>query len=492
MNIRKQLLVSYLALTSLGITTVGGYSLWVFRDYVSRSMAADLAARVSVLDEVAAEALSTGSARRAQEILERSGLQPQVNIRLIDPKGRLMASAALARDRQLSDWSEVAGVAEALKGSPASGVAHGIFPPIREHRYYALPVYREGRFLGVLRMSVTLAEFNKQWRRLLSTLLIALMAALLLCGAASLWLARSLSGPIQAMRNFAVSIGKGQFRERLEVRREDELGQLAFELNRMSQQLDALDTERRAFLANVAHELRTPVSNVAVTLDALVSGADQEPEVRERFFQSAQDETARLSKLIQDLLELGRLEAGVVTLECQPLEVGRSLDRAVAALETRFLSRGLCVARELPPVQVLADPERLCQVFMNLLENAVKHARPGSEIRLVTEVVGDRAAVHIHNEGSEINQDDLARVFDRFFVADPARAGKGTGLGLAIARRLTEAHGGSITADSRPEAGTTFTVHLPLAEPGDPDPPDGEGDSSPVHTPGEGTVVPVG
>lgn len=491
MNIRKQLLISYLALTGLGITTVGGYSMWVFREYVSRSIATDLEARTAAFRETAADVLVSGDPRKAQLILERNGVQPGVRLRLIDPHGRLLASGAPQQDHQLENWSRVAGVGEALKGRPASGVAHGIFPPIREHRYRAVPIHRHGRFLGVLRMSVTLAEFNEQWRRLFLTLVSALGAAFLLCGLASLWLARSLARPIQAMRNFAVRIGKGQFHERLEVRRDDELGQLASELNRMSQQLAELDAERRVFLANVAHELRTPVSNVSVTLDALMSGADQEPEVRERFFQSAQDETARLSKLIQDLLELGRLEAGVVALERQPIDVGRIVNRAVAALETRFLSRELRVRRDLRPAQVFADPERLSQVFMNLLENAVKHARSGSEIGLSAAIEGERVSVCIHNEGSEISEDDLARVFDRFFVADPARAGRGTGLGLAIARRLAEAHGGSITAASSPEAGTFFTVHLPLIRSGDPG--SGEGARpTPLSTPGPEAVAHVG
>ncbi len=464
MNIRRKLLASYLALAGLGVAVVGGHSLWRFQSYVSEAMERDLAARTTALRDSLAETLVSGNRQRIPMLIRRNSLHPGIKIRLISPEGRLLTSSAEERDRQLADWREVPGVQEALQGTPASGIAEGIFAR-GDHFYHAQPVRHEGHNLGVLRVSVTLEEYQQQWWSMLRTLLYALGTVVILCGLASVWLSRSIGGPIRAMRNFAVEIGRGRFDQKLEVRRNDELGELAGELTRMGQQLAVLDAERRVFLANVAHELRTPVSNVSVTLEALSGGAAQEPELRERFLLSAQEEIGRLGKLIQDLLELGRLEAGVVILDCQPLELCSVIDRAVAALESRLLARELRVVSQCSSLQLMADPERLCQVLMNLLDNAIKHSAPGSEILILTEEISGFASIHVHNEGSVISEEDLARVFEQFYVADPSRAGRGVGLGLAIARRLTEAHGGSITAASHPDSGTLFSVHLPLVAP---------------------------
>src|SRR4028118_2401503 len=140
-------------------------------------------------------------------------------------------------------------------------------------------------------MSLTLEQFQRQFRIVIFTILGTLSLTLVLCAFISERLARNMARPIQAMRNFAIQVGSGHLDERLNIHQKDELGQLATELNRMSQRLASLDKERRAFLANVSHELRTPVSNVHVTLEALESGADEEPELRGRFIRTALDET---------------------------------------------------------------------------------------------------------------------------------------------------------------------------------------------------------
>jgi signal transduction histidine kinase len=269
--------------------------------------------------------------------------------------------------------------------------------------------------------------------------------------------------PIQAMRNFAMEVGRGHLGEKLNIRQNDELGQLATELNRMSQRLASLDKERRAFLANVSHELRTPVSNVHVTLEALESGADEEPELRSRFIRTALDETTRLSGLIKDLLDLGRLEAGVVPLEQQPFSLPNLINRAVRAMETRMRSKGMGISIDVPDVQIQGDPERLLQAVLNLLDNAIKHSVPDSIVFVSGQMESAQVAVEIRDQGAGISESDLPHVFEQFYTADPSRQGSGTGLGLAIARRIVEAHGGSISASSTGRGkGATFTIRLPV------------------------------
>ncbi|HBY75976.1 MAG TPA: two-component sensor histidine kinase, partial [Cyanobacteria bacterium UBA11148] len=227
--------------------------------------------------------------------------------------------------------------------------------------------------------------------------------------------------------------------------------------------LASLDKERRAFLANVSHELRTPVSNVLVTLEALADGAVEEIDLRDRFIQTAQDETTRLSRLIQDLLDLGRLEAGVAPLEKQPLNLRDLINRAVRAMELRMRSKNVGIEVNIPDVQLEADPERLLQAFLNILDNAIKKSISDSLVSVSGKIEGGMIAVEIRDRGVGISPKDLPHIFEQFYTADQSRQGNSTGLGLAIARRIVEAHGGTITASSIGVGqGATFTIHLPF------------------------------
>jgi signal transduction histidine kinase len=257
-------------------------------------------------------------------------------------------------------------------------------------------------------------------------------------------------------------LGSGHFGDKLELRQSNELDQLALELNRMSERLASLDQERRAFLANVSHELRTPISNVFVTVEALRNGAASDPKVSDRFFQNVEDETKRLSRLINDLLDLGRLEAGVTLLEKQNLQLNSLISRAVRAVESRMQNSRISAQVNVGDLQIQGDSERLLQALLNVLDNAIKHSTPNSQILITGYKQAKQAVVTIRDQGQGIKESDLPHIFEQFYTADRSRQGRGVGLGLAIAKRIIEAHGGSITATSQFGEGASFTISLPL------------------------------
>ncbi|HEY9650805.1 MAG TPA: ATP-binding protein [Coleofasciculaceae cyanobacterium] len=464
-SIYRKLLVTYLALTSLGTTILAGYILWSFYGYFMGMRQSDLDAWTSALGESVADALEENDPKRVDLLVQRYGARQSVTLRVFTPEGRLLFTSAPQIDRQILDWSDVPGIREALQNQPTQGVAKGVLTN-DDRLYAAKPISRNGRLLAVLRMSITLDQFQRQFQIIIFTVVGTLIVTLLVCALISEHLARNMAKPIQSMRNFAIQVGQGHLGETLEIRQRDELGQLATELNRMSQRLASLDKERRAFLANVSHELRTPVSNVLVTLDALNNGADEEPELRSRFIQTAQDEIVRLSRLIKDLLDLGRLEAGVPPLEQQPLKLKDVVNRAVRAIESRMRSKGVEMAVDVPSVQVQGDPERLLQAFLNILDNALKHSMADSKIFVRGYSKETEVAVQIQDQGSGISTSDLPHIFEQFYTVDRSRKGSGAGLGLAIARRIVEAHHGRITVSSKGVGqGATFTIHLPIHTP---------------------------
>jgi signal transduction histidine kinase len=438
---------------------MAGYLLWSFYGYFMKMRQTDLNNWTTALSENVADALEENNLERAKLIVQRYGAAEGITLRVFAADGRLLCTSAPEIDGQVSDWLKVPGMKEAFQNKPVQGVAKGVLTQ-DERLYAAQPISRHGRILGVLRMSITLEQFQRQFRTVIFTVIGTLLLTLLLCALISEWLARNIARPIQAMSNFAIAVGSGNLGKKLNIRQKDELGQLAKELNRMSERLVALDQERRAFLANVSHELRTPVSNVLVTTQALRNGAAEEPELRDRFLGIVEDETKRLSRLIHDLLDLGRLEAGITAIEKQPLNLRSLMNQAIRAMESRMQAKGVVIRKNIPDVMLQGDPERLLQAFMNVLDNAIKHSQENSDVYVGGKIEGMQIAVQIRDTGSGISEQDLPHIFEQFYTTDRSRSGSGTGLGLAIARRIVEAHGGSITASSTPGQGAMFTICL--------------------------------
>ncbi|GAB1545244.1 ATP-binding protein [Scytonema sp. NUACC21] len=440
---------------------MGGYILWSFHAYFNRARQADLENWSTAIGESMADALEKQDLKRVDVLVQRYGAAESITIRVFDTKGKLLATSSPLLDRQIQNWLEIPGMSQAVQGVAVKGVAKGVLTN-DDRLYIARPIVRNGQRLGALRMSVTLKQFQRQFTTIVGTIMGTLIFTLVLCALISEWLARSLSHPIETMRNFAIQLGSGHFGDKLQIRQSNELDQLALELNRMSERLASLDQERRVFLANVSHELRTPISNVLVTVEALRSGAASDPKVRDRFFQSVEDETKRLSRLIDDLLNLGRLEAGVTVLEQQTVPLHRLIERAVRAVESRMQNSQISAQVNVADMQIQGDSERLLQAFLNLLDNAIKHSSSGSQISITGYKDGKQAVLTISDRGLGIKEKDLPHIFEQFYTADRSRKGRGVGLGLAISKRIIEAHGGSITASSKFGEGATFTIYLPL------------------------------
>lgn len=244
-----------------------------------RTRQADLDAWTSALSESVADSLENNNVERVDIIVKRYGSPDSITLRIFDPKGRLLTTSAPKIDNNITNWLEVPGVKEALQNKAVQGRARGVLSN-DDRLYAAKPIVRNGQLLGVLRMSITIDQFQRQFQRLILSVFLTLIITVLLCAVISEYLTRSMARPIQSMCNFAVRMGGGNFGDKLNIRQDDEIGKLAFELNRMSERLASLDSERRSFLANVSHELRTPVSNVFVTLEALASGADETRNTR--------------------------------------------------------------------------------------------------------------------------------------------------------------------------------------------------------------------
>ncbi len=229
-------------------------------------------------------------------------------------------------------------------------------------------------------------------------------------------------------------------------------------------ELHRLETVRRDFIANISHELRTPVASLKVLTETLQEGAIDDRTVGRDFLAKISIETDRLAQMVNELSELSRIESGEAFLNVQPIDIGEVAMRVVERLRAQADRAKLSLMMDIPAnlPKALADKERTEQVLVNLLHNAIKFTPSEGKINVSAKAEGDNMVVSVADTGVGIPADDLPRIFERFFKADKARAGGGTGLGLAIAEHIVKAHGGKIWAESIEGKGSTFTFSLPI------------------------------
>ena len=291
--------------------------------------------------------------------------------------------------------------------------------------------------------------------------LVAVAIALLM----TFFLSRRILAPVRSLTSAARRLGHGDFSQRVQVKDRSELGELADTFNSMAADLQRTEQLRLNMVADAAHELRTPLSNVKGYLEAIRDGL-KEPDAGT--IQSLDEEVTLLSRLVDDLQELSLAEAGELTLRCRPEDITGIIERAVAARHPRAKAKAISLSADLPDElpRVNVDPDRISQVLRNLLENAVAHTARGGAVSVSAEQQGDWVAVSVTDNGEGIPAEDLPNVFERFYRVDKSRtrATGGSGLGLTIARRLVEVHGGRIEAFSEPGAGSRFTFTIPVAE----------------------------
>ncbi|WP_329105962.1 ATP-binding protein [Micromonospora sp. NBC_01699] len=282
-------------------------------------------------------------------------------------------------------------------------------------------------------------------------------------------LAHGMTSPLREMTAAARAMARGDYTRRVRATSRDEVGELAVAFNQMSAELAEADRRRRELIANVSHELRTPITALQGVLENIVDGvAEPEPAT----LRTALAQTERLGHLVADLLDLSRLDAGVVPLRRVNLDVADFLDEAVRQAAVSASGAGRMVEfrvrQPAAPLSIRADPWRLHQVFANLLDNAARHSPAGGNVLVTAEQRADRLNVEVSDEGEGIPVGERSRVFERFTRGERAGDG-GTGLGLAIARWVVELHGGTIAvaepapgAGNRRNSGCRIRVSLPL------------------------------
>lgn len=351
----------------------------------------------------------------------------------------------LKADAAGNAWIYVAAPPRAVIGNGAAGAAGGT------PRFYMLLAAQQPGFADVVQSYTS---------RFLLVGLLAVAVSLIVG-----WLlARSITRPLGTLAAASHAIAGGDYGHQAPLTGSVEMRALAADFNYMAGQVQRAQEAQRDFLANISHDLKTPLTSIQGFSQAMLDGTIRE---RAAFLAAAQvvnAEAQRMTRLVADLVDLVRLQSGAAVVEKYPVDVGRLLEQAATGMQPQATDRHVELrvqAPTLPPIP--ADADRLRRAITNLLDNALRHTPPEGRVTLSVEGLPGAVCIRVQDTGEGIPEGDLPRVFERFYQVDKSRAGAGhgSGLGLAIVREVVAAHGGDVRVQSRPGAGSEFAITLP-------------------------------
>ena len=351
----------------------------------------------------------------------------------------------------------------------------GTVPEAME-RYFAgakLPTYTvfvrlgEGDKTSVLLIHSDISRWNESFRQLaLWTLAICVVAAFVVLFS-SYYTAKRIINPFVDMNHIVQCYSKGDFSQRIPVQGKDEASQLGRSFNEMADQLKNLEVTRQSFVANVSHELRSPLTSMKGFLEAMMDGTIP-PEEHDHYIDIVLSETRRMTAMVNDLLDLARIESGIITVNYEVFDINELIRRTLITFEARISEKQMELDVRFANEQsfVYADSNQISQVLRNLIDNAIKYSPEGRTLLVSTYALRKEVYVTIRDTGVGIPAEDVPHIFDRFYKVEKAHTPSpqvGSGLGLAIVKKIIEAHGQSITVKSARGKGTQFTFTLEKA-----------------------------
>ena len=329
---------------------------------------------------------------------------------------------------------------------------------------YVKPIYSNGEIDGYIIMTPNSYYGGKN---IMIIIWISIVCAMIISGLIINYFANKLVvKPLGEINNAAKRLTQGQVNERVAVRSNDEIGQLAESFNSMAESLEKVDNTRKEFISNVSHELRSPITSIKGFVGGILDGVI--PKDKESYyFKIVYEEINRLARLVNDLLDISAMEAGKFNLQKSDFDINGVISLCILNVESKIKGKRLDVRAVFEEKRnyVIADRDRIIQVLTNLLENAIKYSNDNGQIEVTTYTKGEKIYISIFNSGENISKDDLNNIWDRFYKSDKSRTNKvSTGLGLPIVRLILSQHNEDVWVNNIDGKGVKFTFSLKRAD----------------------------
>lgn len=342
----------------------------------------------------------------------------------------------------------------------------GIFK--KPYYVYGKPVYINGTLVCLAFTTADTDEYHYFISLMLNIFLVSALitfaVAIIAIGLYSYYMVK----PLRKIAYAAHKFGKGDFSARVHVRTKDEIGQLAGEFNKMAESLSASESTRRSFIANVSHELKTPMTTIAGFIDGILDGTIPQ-EKQNYYLKIVSDEVRRLSRLVRSMLDLSKIDSGELKLNYKHFDLVSTTISALVTFEAEIDKKNIEIRglEDMPSAYIDADMDLIHQVVYNLIENAVKFVNEGGYIEFKINTLPDKTEFSIINSGHGIDKSDLLLVFDKFYKTDKSRSidKKGMGLGLYLVKTIIQLHDGNITVSSEINKYCRFDFYIPNKNP---------------------------
>ena len=456
-----------LAITVVALLTITWYVADRFRDFFINQLEVTLETRArGVADEIRSKGLKPGHYADACLALRRT--DPSIRVTLIDDQGVVLCDSD-ADPAVMENHGKRPEIVQALNGH--IGTITRYSKTLQTVLLYVAVPLDVGETRWAVRTALSLASINHLLSELFNKLLLLLILLLLIIFGVGVYVYRKIIPPLEEIRLGAGRFAHGRFNAKLPDYQVREIAELAAALNQMASQLDRLENLRREFVANVSHELKTPVTSIQGFAETLLEGAKDNPEDLGRFLRIIARQSGRLADIIDDLLTLSRLESApldeLLAIDryrlCDILESGRE------ACRSRAEEKDIAIVLDCPPpIEVTADRSLLTQAVINLIENAVKYSPEHTTVTVSGAPEEPWVRIAVTDQGPGISEHHVPRLFERFYRADKARSRRlgGTGLGLAIVKHIVGIHQGEVDVVTRIGNGSTFIILLPATRRG--------------------------
>lgn len=485
MNIRSKLTLLLLTLSVFVISAAGYFTTLSVERSIRNRIAGELNTEAGQVEYHLRHWLKTDT--NSYAFLGDYAKTGGYRLTLIERTGTVVYDSDIPRSElsRVENHASRPEVAEALRGGTGISTRHSVTVD-RDFMYHATPLRPpldpSGPFgtTAILRVSIPLTEINGALEEIRKDVLLVSLLVLAIVAVMVGFISGRLARPLAEIAATAERIRAGDLNSRIEVRSRDEIGRLGTTLNEMIDTLNQdivrlrkLERVRTEFLGNVSHELRTPIFAIQGMIETLINGAIDDPGVNRDFLNRALKNTQNLNALLNDLIEISRIESGDMKMSFRYFDVGELIRQVAGEMTQIAAMRHVTLTTDLPPItpapagshgpiEVYGDRERLKQALVNLVDNAIKYNREGGWVRVGWKDGGSDGVLSVEDGGLGIPREHLGRIFERFYRADKERSrdAGGTGLGLAIVKHIVEAHGATVAVESAPGMGTTFCFTL--------------------------------
>ncbi|MEN7973229.1 MAG: ATP-binding protein [Verrucomicrobiota bacterium] len=459
------LLPSYWILIATAVVVVALYAFHSLSNLYFQALENDIHTRAIMLAEQVAPVVTESDRAEINAFCQRLGQSVNTRFTIIMPDGAVAGDSD--EDPESMEYhGDRPEVRNALAGNTGMD-RRDSHTQKQEMMYLAVPLEGpDGKILCAVRaalpMTAIKAELNTMTVRVIAVSILAGILSMIIC----IGVVRRITNPLRGMGQAATRFAKGDFNHRIPAQQTVEFDQLAGLLNTMSEQLRHLETVRADFVANVSHELKTPITSIKGFVETLLSDDwKHEPDIL-RFLEIINQQAGRLNAIIDDLLTLSRLEQKEGLVMKENTRLSGVLDNAIYLCQLQAEKKNISIEMTCPDgLEPSINAPLLEQALVNLIINAVKYSEPDRQVLLQAEEQAEQIVIRVKDEGFGIEEKHLERLFERFYRVDAARSRTlgGTGLGLSIVKHIVQAHSGTIQVASKLGTGSTFTIALPKA-----------------------------